>query len=237
MARNKVTKKDLEGRIFITTLDDEELDVDAYFDPSDFVSPKKNQIFVRHDPLLRVAKEVMGIIGKKVEVNQTPNIDNEWSATVTVTYKFGDDEKSVFWGATADCRKSNSRGGFARYTTAMAETRASARALRFALGVEFCSAEEIADLDEEDTGGDDFDNPIEEAQLTIIKEKMFKQFHFTIDDVNKITKKQFKREVELLDELTKGEAALVIQSLHRRKKPIDTKKTKATPKPKARTRD
>lgn len=198
-----------------------------YFKVGDFVVVKEGSgesLFIRHDPLIRVAKdsEVLGICGRKVEINQSPLRDNEWSATATVTYRFiGPDNTTISWGDSADCRKSNARGGFATYSTAMAVTRASARALRFALGVEFCSAEEIADL--ESMADETFTDPIEDSQVTVIKNKLFKQYGFSMDDVKQYVSKEFERDIDMLEELFKGEAAKMIQSFHRKKKPIDKK--------------
>lgn len=219
----KATAKDLKGKKFTTILGDEH-SVEDHFKPGDFVVAKQGSgetLFIRHDPLLRVAKdpEVLGIMARKVDVNQTPDKGNEWSATATVTYRFGDEDKNVTWASSADCRKSNARGGFATYSTAMAETRASARALRFALGVEFCSAEEIADL--ESMTDEIFSDPVEESQIGVIKNKLFKQYGFTLEDVQKYVSKEFERDIDMLEELYKGEAAQVIQSFHRRKKPVD----------------
>ena len=223
MANRKATAKDLKGKKFVTILGDE-FNVSDHFNVSDFVVVKQGRgdsLFIRHDPLLRVAKnpEVLGILGKKVDIHQCPEKVNEWSATATVTYQFGDDDRKMTWASSADCRKSNARGGFATYPTAMAETRASARALRFALGVEFCSAEEIADL--ESMTDETFTDPIEDSQVTVIKNKLFKQYGFTLEDVKSYISKQYERDIDLLEEIYKGEAAELIQSFHRRKKPVD----------------
>jgi len=177
-----------------------------HFASKDFVLTDKGQPFVRHDPLLRVAKVVLGIKGKNVQVNQTPDKGNEWSATVTVTYKFGDD--STF-SCAGDCRKSTSKDGFDSYTTAMAETRASARALRFALGVDICSAEEIANIDS--MGSQDQDELAEENQLAILKSKYMNQYGFKLEEIQEISG------VEYLEELTRHGAVELFKELNKRK--------------------
>lgn len=229
MATRKATSKDLKGKKFTTILGDE-FDVSDHFNVDDFSVVKqgsRDRLFIRHDPLVRVAKDrnVLGILGRKIDIHQSPQRDNEWSAAATVTYKFAgsNDGESVTWGDSGDCRKSNARGGFALYSTAMAVTRASARALRFALGVEFCSAEEIADI-ESMTEDDTFTDPIEDAQVNVIKNKLFKQYGFTMKDVKQYVLKEFERDIDMLEELFKGEAAQLIQSFHRKKKPIDKTK-------------
>lgn len=174
-----------------------------HFKSRDFVITDKGSPFVRHDPLLRVAKAVLGIKGKNVQIVQAPDKGNEWSATVAVTYKFSDD--STF-SAAADCRKSSSKGGFDLYTTAMAETRASARALRFALGVDICSADEIADLDS--MGEVDQDSAIEDNQMAVLKNKYMRQHGITLEDIQDMTG------VVVLEELTKLQASELFKKLN-----------------------
>jgi hypothetical protein len=173
-----------------------------HFTKRDFVITEKGEPFVRHDPLLRVAKAVLGVKGKKVQVFQCPDRGNEWSATVAVNYEFSDDYS---FSATADCRKSSSKGGFDLYTTAMAETRASARALRFALGVEICSSDEIADIS--NMGEIDQDAPIEDGQMTVLKNKFMRQHGVTLEKIQELTG------VVTLEELTFAQAADLIGKL------------------------
>ena len=176
----KARKKDFKNRKF-TTMAGDIFSMGDYFQESDFVNTKEGNLFIRHDPLLRVAKdpEVLGgLLKKETQVVQAPEKSNEWCATVIVSYTFHGTEEGKLGGGTipltfsgtGDSRKSNTRAGYERYSTAMAETRASARALRFALGVEFCSAEEIADLD--DMIDESFGEAPDEAQLNLFKIKI-----------------------------------------------------------------
>lgn len=173
------------------------------FASRDFVITEKGNPFVRHDPLLRVAKKVLGVKGKIVEVVQPPSKGNEWCSTVTVTYTFQD---GLSFSGSADCRTSSSKGGFDLYTTAMAETRASARALRFALGVDICSADEIADIDA--MGEVDQDEPIEENQLNILKKKYMLEHGVTLEEIQDLTG------VVVLEELTKHQASELFKKLN-----------------------
>jgi hypothetical protein len=186
-----------------TTLSGETFKLKDHFTMRDFVITDKGDPFVRHDPLLRVAKKVLGIKGKQARVFQTPDKGNEWSATVMVEYSFNDDTS---FSATADCRKSSSKGGFDLYTTAMAETRASARALRFALGVEICSADEIADIDS--MGELDQDEAIEDNQMAVLKNKYMRQHGVTLEKIQEITG------VVVLEELTKAQASELFKKLN-----------------------
>lgn len=110
----------------------------------DFTVSDNDSIFIKHAPLLRIAKQKMGIVSREVIVAQVPDTKNDWNATVQVQYTFAN---GVVWNAIADCRQKTAPKGFTNYTIALAETRASARCLREAMGVEICSAEEVIDTD------------------------------------------------------------------------------------------
>jgi hypothetical protein len=132
-----------------------------------------------------------------------------------VTHKFAG---NFTFGDAADCRTSTSKNGFDQYTTAMAVTRASARALRFALGIPYCSSEEIADINNmiDDTYNDDIDD----QSLAVLKKKYFTQYGFNMDDVNRF----LDHEIFELEELRRGEAQDLMQWMNRQKKPIDKNK-------------
>lgn len=187
-----------------TTMGGETFKLKEHFKMRDFVITEKGNPFVRHDPLLRVAKTVLGIKGKQARVFQTPDKNNEWSATVAVEYTFSDDTS---FSATADCRKSSSKDGLDLYTTARAETRASARALRFALGVEICSADEIADIDLMDEL--DQEEPIEENQMNFLKNKYMKQHGITLEKIQEIVPG-----VVFLEDLTKAQTSELFRKLN-----------------------
>lgn len=98
--------------------------------------------------LRRVAEFVLGqITSTDVTVVQAPNPENEYSACVTCRIEFINQEgmTSYFSGA-ADANPINVEPAFARYATAMAETRAMARALRTALRLKCVAAEELTTL-------------------------------------------------------------------------------------------
>ncbi len=106
-----------------------------YFSEADFISEDGNH-FVLHDPLLNAAKDLLGIESKTVELCHV----GDTSAAVKVRYNFKGDYQ---WEAMGEFSQANAKGKFGQYPVSMAETRASSRALRFALGVSFCSYDEI----------------------------------------------------------------------------------------------
>lgn len=75
------------------------------------------------------------------EVELTTPSDTMVQAVYSATF-IVDDELVRFTGA-ADCNSKNTKGVFATYPTAIAESRAEARCLRKALGIRTLSAEEI----------------------------------------------------------------------------------------------
>ena len=129
------------------------------------------------------------------------------------------DDDTITWSAVADCKANNAMPGMERYTTAMAETRASSRVLRRILGLEdFCTKEELAELtsDVEDNG-----EPAEDSQIMLIEKKFIEDHGVTIETVNKRLKRKegdkyyINSADELKTKLTSGQAATLIQKLQR----------------------
>ena len=177
-----------------------EYTIGDYFNKDDFVNNGKD-VFVRHDPLLRVAKTVLGIKGKSVSIVQPANKSNEWSTTAIVRYKFNDD---IIFESAAEARISNVESHMSKYTATLAETRASSRALRFALGLDVCSAEEIAkNVDQQDLSED---QPAEDMQIRIIKRHIEKG---TVTEAKALELSQ----VDSLKDLTQKQAADLINKL------------------------
>jgi hypothetical protein len=102
--------------------------------------------------LRRVCEKVMGpIVGGKVVVFQSPCPANDYTAVVGYEIEvscFG--EYTRVFSSAADSSKQNTDALFRQYPTAIAETRAEARALRKALKIDVVSAEELSDVAELD---------------------------------------------------------------------------------------
>lgn len=83
------------------------------------------------DGLRRIAEKLIGPIKAGLaRVVQAPNPQNDMTATVEFTIHFLDGEA---WTSVADVNSSNCEPKFARFASAVAETRAEGRALRKAL--------------------------------------------------------------------------------------------------------
>lgn len=107
--------------------------------------------------------------------------------------------------------------GNEKYSTTVAETRASARCLRNLLGVDFCSREEI---DEQTEGVEADDAPAKPRQIMVVERKFMGEHGVTMDEINKILAKKWKDKfkdnpIKQLEELTQNEIAHIISYLHR----------------------
>jgi len=124
-------------------------------------------------------------------------------ASVVVTFEDG---KS--YGGSADSSIRNTDDVFALYPVCMAENRALARALRFGLGINMCSKEEISSKTISNATTDP-DSLIQAAQISAIK---------NICKKKKIKVKNLlecgSRPVNELEELTTGEATSLIKALN-----------------------
>ncbi len=206
------------------TVDGRKLKLSDHFTGKDFVSDDGSGAFIRHNSLLRVCKELFYITSRDVRIEQVPRSDNRYSATAVVTYVLipkiekldvRDEDKEPIaprqfsFSSSADCYFGNHPPQCDKYMTAMAETRASGRALRFLLGVEFCTKEEIADNTEEV----ELDNaPIKPNTVMTIEKKFMGQHGITIEQIRKLIKKP---DLETISTLTIAEGAVLTQKLHR----------------------
>lgn len=206
-------KEFIKEKEFIT-IDGRILKMVDYFDTQDFVkSEVDDNIFIKYNALLRVTKKLFTITSYYASPYQSPEKKDNWCATVVVAFDLyvKDTKENKFsWSSCADCRTESTTEGFGRYTTALAETRAAARCLRSILGIDLCSAEEIADT----TNEIDDDQPIEENQKSLLNVKFMGEKGFTIKEMEVILKKEFEK----LDNLTKAEAATLIRKLNAKKK-------------------
>lgn len=187
----------------VKAINGKEYELGQYFNKNDFVDKQGEGIFVLHEPLLRVAKEVLGIKGRAVQIVQPPHKANDWSTTTIVKYKFDD---GIVFESSAEARIGNLDKKMHQYSAAMAETRASSRALRFALGVDICSIEEIGVTKNVDDSNDD--SPIEAVQVAAIKRII--QKGVPMDKVKKLMSGK-----DTFEELSNGEATKLIQELQK----------------------
>jgi hypothetical protein len=114
------------------------------------------------------------------------------------TYEYSFVDGGVYQGS-ADATLKNCDGNFKLYLTAMAESRAKARALRTAFGIGMCSVEEKSDATvktDQDIG------PIDDAQIVLIR-TLAKKHDMGKDDVLNLL--DIPRNIKRLKELTKEE--------------------------------
>jgi hypothetical protein len=232
-AKNTAASKLGYEEVEIITIDGRKVKMGDHFKPDDFAIDDNNTAVIKHDGMQRVLFELFRVKERLLQVHESPKKANEWCAVVSVTMtveprvpeekqedKFN---RGYTWEAVADCRTGNAMPGMGRYTTAIAETRASGRVIRRLLGLEgFCTKEELAEttLDVDDDTG-----PIQPAQLLLIKEKFLgdPKNGITLETVNKRLKRKEGDEgfitsddpEELKKKLTVGQAADLIAKLHR----------------------
>lgn len=224
----------------ITTIDGRKIKMGDYFKATDFAIDNDNTPVIKHDGMQRVLFDLFTVKERTLEVHCAPTKANEWCAAVSVCMTVvpknvsinedGDPEEVLdryVWEAVADCRTGNSMPGMSRYTTAIAETRASGRVIRRLLGLEeFCTKEELAEttLDVDDDSG-----PIQPSQKLLLKKKFIEDCKITLETVNKRLKRKEgedgyitqediddKDDEKLLEKkLTIGQAADLIAKLQR----------------------
>lgn len=124
---------------------------------------------------------------------------------VLCTYQYVFWDGAIYQGS-ADATIKNCEGKFKLYLTAMAESRAKARALRTAFSINLCSVEEKADVDIADDG--DL-GPADEHQLVAIK-NIAREKGLALEDVLGLMEIP-KKKLELL---TRQEARDLIGSLN-----------------------
>jgi len=212
--KQKSVREELKKQVMVGA-DQKERKLSDHFEEDDFDEAKdKRNIFVRHDALLRVAKQIWGIKDKDLTTVQPPTKENDWCAVVEVVYTFGlVGNKPIFkWKENGDCRAKTANPGFKNYTTALAATRASSRALRFALGLEICTQEEITDIEDilDKTSGE----PAADQQKALIRDRMLQKH-------DKKKKKAFRELSEIvgekvvtLNQLTRGQATDILEVIN-----------------------
>lgn len=125
----------------------------------------------------------------------------------TYRYEFFD---GCIYEGSADATIDNCDGNFKLYTTAMAESRSKARALRTALGISMCSVEEKSDADArilqiEDTA------PIEPHQVVLIRNMASK---LAIGKTEIISLLDIPRDVARVDDFTRLEGRELMSKMN-----------------------
>lgn len=212
--KQKSIREELKKQIMVGP-DKEERKLSDHFEEDDFDEAKdKKNIFVRHDALLRVAKRIWGIKSKDLNTIQPPTKENDWCAVVEVVYTFGSIDGPVLfsWKENGDCRAKTANPGFKNYTTALAATRASARALRFALGLEICTQEEITDIENliDKTSGE----PAADQQKALIRDRMIQKHGKKKNKAFRELSEIVGEKVVTLDQLTRGQAADILEVIN-----------------------
>lgn len=227
--KQKSIREELKKQVMVGA-DQEERNLADHFEEDDFDEAKdKRNIFVRHDALLRVAKQIWGIKSRRCNTIQPPTKENDWCAVVEVVYTFmaekpkkdkggkpkkdkGECRPEIEWSDVGDCRAKTANPGFKNYTTALAATRASSRALRFALGLEVCTQEEITDIDDliDKTSGE----PALDQQKTLIKDRMIKKHGKKKKKIFADLSEVVGEKVVTLDQLTRGQATDVLEQIN-----------------------
>jgi hypothetical protein len=174
------------------------------------------------DGLRRVAELVYGSFDDITNIEQTPNIDNSYRATVLVTLHFPRSGRT--YSGAADAFAGNTDKKFAMHPIAIAETRAEGRALRKALKLtKIVTAEELQGADKDEPNGTD--NRINTQilnSLNVMCDRLGVDLHklsvklgYEIGTVEDLTQKQgldiakvlgsySRQEVEIPQEIKKG---------------------------------
>lgn len=124
------------------------------------------------DGLRRVAELILGeIAASTTHVVQSPNPENGWTAVAVHTIELYDEDirrRGKVYTGSADSNLENTEPPYNKYTTAIAETRAEARALRRLLRLRTVSAEEVSNAMYTGTPAVVKEEPINDQQLNVI---------------------------------------------------------------------
>ena len=186
----------------------------------DEIKIENGRPFVFLKGLERLAKERGVRSAKTVRLDQ---ISSDAVIGFICTYEYTFDDGRTYQGS-ADATSKNCDGNFRLYLTAMAESRAKARALRTAFAITTCSWEEKSNATYAD---DPHLGKIGEEQIMLIRKlatqhSIGKSQLFELMDIPRIVKD--------INELTRSEAIEIISGLNKMSKPKRraTKKKLAT---------
>jgi hypothetical protein len=210
----------------VTTLPREEITLAGpkKFDPAydynkdlkeDEFKHEKGRPFVYLRGLERLAKE------RGVQYARPTNVMQLGTSGVLVTYEYSFDDGRSYAG-TADATTKNCDGNFKLYLSAMAESRAKARALRTAFGITTCSVEEKSNMT---IAQDPELGPIGDEQIHLIKLKAT-ELGLGKQDLFKML--EVPRNLTDLKKLTKEEALEILAALNKLSRKKKTRKTKKT---------
>ncbi len=179
---------------------------------------EKGRPFVYLKGLERLAKERGIMVAQAIRLEC---IGNTSHYGVMCTYQYMFDDGRMYQGS-ADATIKNCDGNFKLYLTAMAESRAKARALRTAFGITTCSVEEKSDM----TVADDPElGPIGADQIHLIKLKAAEHNLGKADLGNLL---EVPRDFKELKKLSKEEGIEILGRLNKLSKNPKKKRTKKT---------
>lgn len=174
---------------------------------------EKGRPFVYLKGLERLAKE------RGVKTARPTNVMQLGTSGVLITYEYSFDDGRSYAG-TADATTKNCDGNFKLYLSAMAESRAKARALRTAFGITTCSVEEKSDM----TIAQDPDlGPIGDEQIHLIK---MKATELKLGKEDLFGMLEVTRDIKELKKLSKEEGLEIITCLNKLSKKKKKKRTK-----------
>mgnify|MGYP001579345909 CR=1 FL=1 len=155
--------------------------------------------------LLRLG-HLRGILDVQSTIVQAPNPNNGYSAASSVRVTFSDGKS---FSGSADAFEANLDKDFSSYPTAIAESRALARALRFGLNITMCSVEEVSSKTIKKAASATADGKISAAQRQCVEE-LCRRKNIELTKVLSLG----SRQVTNLDLLTIKEARDLITSLN-----------------------
>jgi len=179
---------------------------------------EKGRPFVYLKGLERLAKE------RGVRSARPTNVMQLGTSGVLITYEYSFDDGRSYAG-TADATTKNCDGNFKLYLSAMAESRAKARALRTAFAITTCSVEEKSDMT---IAQDPELGPIGDEQIHLIK---MKATELNLSKTELFQMLEVPRKLTDLKKLSKEEGLEIIGTLNklsRKKKKTKKKTTKKT---------
>lgn len=179
---------------------------DPSYDYSKDVSPEdikndegKEFVYLRGLEKLAKARGIVSATCKRLE-----RLDK--MAICTYSYKFADGAE---YDGSADASADNCDGNFKLYLTAMAESRAKARALRTAFSISMCSVEEKSDaslVDSSDLG------PVEDHTVMLIRRLMAKHELGVADAIKLLP---IPRAIKKAEDLTRIEGRHLLGELNK----------------------
>lgn len=175
---------------------------------------------------LRELAEIRGVESKEVDFQVVGEM-----VVCRVTVKYIPNKENPngrVWSAMADACSGNIGGNFKKYLSAMAETRATGRCHKEALGIRLCTFEECDENDIKDPSQGTA--PVTDVILAAIKRQLEIKKIPESEMVQKIQAKY--PEITALAQLTCGQGLLLLRSLNEKQNPkMEAPADAATPSP------